>query len=130
MRSHGVPSFPDPTSGGDIPKVSVQQLGVSSSQFQAAEEACQALLPVGSDDMFPPGEVQQLLVGMLQFSQCMRSHGVAGWPDPTTDSEGQPLFQLSTHGFTRQEARSPTISRAIGQCQHLLPAALGGTPIG
>lgn len=26
MRSQGVPAFPDPTSGGEIPKVSLQQL--------------------------------------------------------------------------------------------------------
>jgi hypothetical protein len=36
MRSHGVPRFPDPTSRGAIPKTSLDELGVSSSQFQAA----------------------------------------------------------------------------------------------
>ena len=45
MRSHGVPKFPDPNSSGAIPKVSLQQLGVSSTAFQAAQRACQHLLP-------------------------------------------------------------------------------------
>ena len=112
MRSHGVLRFPDPPAGGAVPKFSLQQLEISSTQFQAAEKACQDLLPAGADDMFPPGEVQQLLVGMLNFSRCMRSHGVPGWPDPATGSEGRPVFLLSAHGFSRQQTNSPGITRA------------------
>lgn len=130
MRSHGVSKFPDPTSSGAIPKVSLQQLRVSSSQFPAAQKACQDLLPPGTDDQFPPGEVQQLLIGMLRFSHCMRSHGVPNWPDPTTDSEGRPIFPLAAAGISRQQAKSPRITHAGGDCQHLLPPALPGIPIG
>lgn len=129
MRSHGVPTFPDPTTGGVIPKVTLGQLGVSTSEFQSAETACQRLLPTGADDVFPPGEVQQLLIGMLRFSHCMRAHGVPNWPDPTTDSEGRPVFLLSHHGFTRQEARSPRMIGTENQCERTLPGALGGVPI-
>jgi hypothetical protein len=49
MRSHGVPNYPDPPSGGQAPKTSAQQLGVSSSQFSAAEQACQHLYPTAAD---------------------------------------------------------------------------------
>jgi hypothetical protein len=49
MRSHAVPNYPDPVSGqtlpDGLPKVGPQQLGVSSSQFQAAQQACHRLLP-------------------------------------------------------------------------------------
>ncbi len=130
MRSHGVLRFPDPSGGGGVPKFSLQQLEISSSQFQAAEKACEDLLPPGADDVFPPGEVQQLLVGMLNFSRCMRSHGVSGWPDPATDSEGRPVFLLSAHGFSRQQAHSSGITRAEHECGYLLPPALGGIPVG
>ncbi len=130
MRSHGVTMFPDPTSSGVVPKVSLRQLRVSSSQFQAAQRVCQDLLPPGTDDQFPPGEVQQLLIGMLRFSQCMRSHGVPNWPDPTTDSEGRPIFPLPAAGISRQQARSPRVTHAGNDCQHLLPPALPGIPIG
>ena len=41
MRSHGVPTFPDPDSSGAIPKAGPQQLGVSTSRFQQAQSACQ-----------------------------------------------------------------------------------------
>jgi hypothetical protein len=130
MRSHGVPKFPDPSAGGVIPKVSLQQLGIILSVFQSAEKDCQRLLPTGTDDFFPPGEVEQLLIGMLRFSRCMRAHGVHNWPDPTTDSEGRPGFPLAEHGFTRQQARSPRIMRTENECGHALPSALGGVPIG
>ena len=131
MRSHRVPNFPDPTGNGALPKVSPRQLGVSSSQLNAAERACQDLLPAGTDDMFPPGEVQQLLIGMLVFSKCMRSDGVPNWPDPTTDSEGRPEFPLSNvPGTDRSYWHSPRITHEVEQCQHLLPPALAGTPIG
>ena len=41
MRSHGVPKFPDPGSGGQVPKADPQVLGISSSQLQAAQRTCQ-----------------------------------------------------------------------------------------
>jgi hypothetical protein len=129
MRSHGVPSYPDPTSSGVIPKVSSQE--VNSPQFRAAARACQRLLPPGTDDMFPPGEVQQLLIGMLRFSECMRSHGVPNWPDPTTDAEGRPEFPLSNvPGTSRAYWRSARITRVQNECQPVMPAALGGIPVG
>ena len=130
MRSHGVARFPDPTSGGAVPKVSPAELGVSGAQLAAAQRVCQNLLPAGTGDQFPPGEVQQLLIGMLRFSRCMRAHGVPKWPDPTTDSEGRPIFPLPAAGISRQQARSPAVTRAGNECQHLLPPALPGIPIG
>ena len=131
MRSHGVPDFPDPQPGASNAKFSgAQQLGVSSSRYQTAVNACQHLLPAGVDDQFPPAEVQQLLIGMREFSQCVRSHGVPNWPDPATDSEGRPYFPLSTHGFTRSQAHSPQLGTKEQECSHLMPSALGGIPEG
>ena len=131
MRSRGVPDFPDPQPGATNAKFpGAQQLGVGSSQLSAAESACQHLLPAGVDDQFPPAEVPVLLSGMRQFSQCMRSHGVPNWPDPSVDSEGRPAFDLSHHGFSRAEARSPQLEAKEAECQNLMPSALGGLPVG
>jgi hypothetical protein len=131
MRARGVPDFPDPQPGASNAKYpGAQQLGVSSSVYQAAVGACQHLLPAGVDDLFPAAEVQQLLVGMRQFSQCMRAHGVPTWPDPSVDAEGRPYFDLSDHGFSRSEAHSPQLGAKEAECQHLLPSALGGLPEG
>ena len=85
MRSNGVTNYPDPDSSGVIPKESSQQLGVTSSKFQSAQNACQHLLPNGGNG---PNQAQVALVRALslKFAQCMRSRGV-NLPDP--DSSGR-----------------------------------------
>ena len=48
IRSHGIPSFPDPTfSGGGVHIPHVAGLDPHSPQVRAAEEACQSLIPGG-----------------------------------------------------------------------------------
>jgi hypothetical protein len=129
MRSHGVPNFPDPDprGGGAIPKGDAQHFGVSSSQFQAAQQACQPLLPGGGSlgqqcseaGNCPPAAVQQMLTAGRTFAQCMRSHGVPNWPDPTLDSQGLPEFNLlNVHGF---DPNSAQIEQKAGECAHVLP---------
>jgi hypothetical protein len=131
MRSHGVPNFPDPQAGASNAKSpSAQQLRVSSAQLGTAENACQRLLPVGVDDQFPPAEVPLLLRGMLPFSRCMRSHGVPNFPDPAADSEGRPMFPLSTHGISLNYSHSQRFNTVMGKCQYLVPHQLGGIPFG
>ena len=115
MRSHGVAQFPDPDSSGAIPKVSLKHLGVSSSRFQAAQSACASLLQPTNT------QVQNTVSGMLDFARCMRSHGVHDWPDPTTDSDGQTVFDL--HG--RINPDSPQMDAKSGRCSHLLHPAPG-----
>jgi hypothetical protein len=129
MRSHRVPNFPDPSSG-NVKVSGAQQLGVSSSQLQAAENACQHLLPPGADDQFPPAEMQLLLPGMRRFSQCMRSHGVPNFPDPTTDSQGRPVFSVSSAGISLEESHSPQFNTAMQECEHAMPPQVGGVPLG
>jgi hypothetical protein len=137
MRSQGVPNYPDPGGGGTLPKVSAQQLGVSSSQFQAAQRACQYLLPATGGLLnasslrqceltgdCPQALVRQALNEGLSFARCMRSHGVPSWPDPTTDAEGRPYFDLSAHGFSRQQAHSPQIRAKVNECEHEMPSGL------
>ena len=81
MRSHGVPNFPDASSspGGGV---SVIPAGINTSApaFKTAWSGCNKLLP-GLGAHHPPSAraTQQ----MLKFSQCMRGHGVSGFPDPT-----------------------------------------------
>jgi hypothetical protein len=131
VRSHGVPDFPDPEPGaGNAKFPGARQLRVGSSHLAAAENACQHLLPVGIDDQFPRAEVPLLLSGMTKFSQCMRAHGVPNWPDPSTDSQARPFFNLSGHGFSLPQAHSPRLGAKETECQHLLPHALGGIPEG
>jgi hypothetical protein len=115
MRTHGVSYFPDPDSSGAIPKVVPQQLGVSSSRLQQAQNTCAYLLQPAE------AQVQQTLSGMLDFARCMRSHGVHDWPDPTTDSDGQAVFDLQG----RINPDTPQMGTTSDECSHLLHPAPG-----
>lgn len=107
MRSNGVSSFPDPNSSGALPKKTPQQLGVSSSRYQAATQACAHLIPNGGEGP-SPAQVQQMKSSGLKFSRCMRNHGVTNFPDPAGSGripdpaslgidQGSPQFQAANH---------------------------------
>ena len=128
IRSHGVPNYPDPSSNGEPPKTSPQQLGVSSSRLQAAQRACQHLLPNTESIQqqtqqcmltgdCPQALVRQILTAELRFARCMRSHGVANWPDPTIGPGGRPSFDISAHGLDPHH--SPQINTKMGECERL-----------
>jgi hypothetical protein len=134
MRSHGVPNYPDP-SDGQLPKGGAQAFGVSSSVFSAAQSACHHLLPnAGSFQEqasqcslagdCPPAVVQQMMAIDRKFAQCMRSHEVPNWPDPTIGSGGQPIFDLTQVGITHSQTHSPPMSNTISECQRLEHATL------
>ena len=124
MRSNRVPNFPDPQRGQTNAKFpGAQQLRVSSSQYLAAEGACAHLLP--NAGQATPAASAQMLSKMVLFSQCMRSHGVPNWPDPTSGPDGTPGFNLvGINGIPEQS--SPEFQNAIHECGHLVPHALGG----
>jgi len=117
MRAHGVLNYPDPDSSGALPKGDGPQYGVSNSQFQTAERACQHLLPNGGGGMTQAQE-QQALNSYREFTRCMRSHGVSNWPEPASDSDGRPIFQMQ--GI---DPDLPQISTKINDCKHVLAQA-------
>ncbi|HEX4009319.1 MAG TPA: hypothetical protein VHX62_04900 [Solirubrobacteraceae bacterium] len=88
MRAHGVTNFPDPSAGGGIQISSSSGINPFSPSFKSAQSACRKLLPGGGPGAGPPSE--QAKRQMLQISQCMRSHGITGFPDPTTTPPGGP----------------------------------------
>jgi hypothetical protein len=104
MRSHGVPSFPDPDSQGQFPPVQMGRNGVSQSAVQPAQNACRHLRPGGG-----PGTAQQQQgrqANALDFSRCMRAHGVSDFPDPSTSNGGigYNLSGVDTHAPQYQSA--------------------------
>jgi hypothetical protein len=118
MRSHGVPNFPDPNSSGMLPKSQVAQLTASNPQFPAAHRACEHLLPNGGQPT--QAQVQQAWNDMRNFARCMRSHGVANWPDPaaTSQQDQRPFFHLPDS----INPNAPLITTTIRACQHVLQA--------
>ena len=124
MRSHGVPKYPDPDSSNELanglPKVSLQQLEVSSSQYQAAQSDCAHLLPNGGQ--MTQVQSQKDLNAMLRFARCMRSHGVPNWPDPTYGSAGWGFNLVHVHGF---DPNSTQIDHKMDVCDRVLPPGIG-----
>jgi hypothetical protein len=111
MRAHGVPRWPDPQSGGAFDKsaVTAQRLGVSDSQLQASETACQALLPttIAGGARSSPDVAEALM-----FSRCMRSHGVASFPDP--DGSGR-IPDPASLGIDQGTPRFEAANQACGE---------------
>lgn len=139
MRSHGVPSYPDPNSGGQLAKPDAHHLGVSSAQLASTQQACRHALPrtgravsAGSvqqcmqAENCPRSLVRQVLDEERSFAGCMRSDGVPNWPDPTADPHGRPVFaiSISADGFNPY---SPPIWAKGNHCAHLMPD-LPGAP--
>ncbi len=94
MHSHAVPNFPDPTSSGEIPKDKIVAL-VGTPQFQAAQSACQRVMPAGGLGPQEPAVPQRTrLADALAFARCMRARGFTSFPDPT--NQGQLTPQMVT----------------------------------
>jgi len=136
MRANGVPDYPDPGSGGQLPKGNAQQFGVSDSQLQAAERTCQHLLPDAESwqqqiqqcetaGVCPPSVVQQALTIMREYAQCIRSHGVPDFPDPVLDSEGRPYFDVSGAGISHQFTHSPQFMAKDAECERQVGGSAG-----
>jgi len=133
MRSHGVPSFPDPPSSGAVPKGSAQEFGVSDSQLRAAQTACQHLYPTTSGSIqecettgdCPQAVVEQALSLMRKYARCLRSHGVPDWPDPSIDSQGRPYFDVSNAGITYQYTHSALFASKDRECERQVGGSAG-----
>lgn len=70
--------------------------------------------------------VAQARTQFLGFAACMRSHGLAGYPDPlVSGSDGHVQVNISPGSLN---PNSPAFKSADRTCHHLLPN--GGAPAG
>jgi hypothetical protein len=78
MRAHGVTRFPDPNGHG----INIGGTGINprSPAFRAAQTACFKLMPGGGPNS-QKATAQQIRQAD-QSAQCMRAHGITGYPDP------------------------------------------------
>jgi hypothetical protein len=127
MRKHGVTNFPDPSSGGGISIGPSSGIDPQSPTFQAAQQACQKLLPNGGRPS--PQQLAKAQQQMLKFSACMRAHGVKDFPDPTFSGGGIQLkVRVGSGGDLNPN--SPTFQAAQRACQGQLPFKGGGPASG
>lgn len=81
MNRHGVQaSVP---SGGH--GISVSPGNASPAQMQAAQKACQKLLPGGGPQALSPAQKAEMIKSELALAKCMRTHGYPSFPDPGSD---------------------------------------------
>jgi hypothetical protein len=124
MRANGVPGFPDPTAGGGFLFQAGSGVDPSSPAFQAARAKCGKLLPSGPTPGSTTHPSAQWLAHLVKVAQCMRRHGIADFPDPTTtvpslqgfvgvisDIEGAILVFPAT-----LDTQSPAFTRAAITC--------------
>lgn len=114
MRAHGIPGFPDP-SGGQFNLTGINQ---NSPQFRNAARIC------GGSSPEPASSLQaQSLATALDFSRCMRAHGVRDFPDPSVASNGgNGSISITVHGSkgNGMDPGSPVYQAAMRVCRPLL----------
>jgi hypothetical protein len=115
MRSHGVPTFPDPNSKGQVDASGVANL--NSPQYRKAQEVCRPLAPIGGGHSTQGGSLApQQEAQLLKFARCMRSHGVPKFPDPTSSGLSLSGVDPNTQQFqaAQQACRSQLPNRGQG----------------
>lgn len=119
MRTHGIPGWPDPTTGGVFDKSQLAQLGVSPNRMRAIEDGpCKGLLTPTAGSQANAAQAQARLAGLLSFARCMRSHGVARFPDPSAQS-GLTVEMVRAQGI---DVHAPAVLHVVQAC---LPASHG-----
>jgi hypothetical protein len=121
IRTHGVPSFPDPQHfvGGNV-KLTINQEQSADPHFQAAMTACSHLLPPNRGGSQQTEQQKRTeLADELSFARCMRSRGVSRFPDPTAAGDLS-VASVQAQGI---DVHSPQVLRVVTAC---LPASHGG----
>jgi len=130
MRAHGIHNFPDPVkgSGGGVglsvsrtpgnSTITVGDIPFSGPAFTAAAKACR-FGPYGTRPTLSAAQRR----GMLENAECMRTHGVPNFPDPTFGPRGG-VKGASSHGIN---TNAPAFIRANQKCNHVgVPLPGGG----
>jgi hypothetical protein len=125
MRSHRVLNFPDPRQVAGGIQISDSQSGMDphSPVFMSAERSCRHLLP-GGGRRSTHAEQQRALARMLHSSQCMRGHGISGFPDPmlAPPANRAAASAIMSNGVAwlaipnSIDVRSPAFERAAAAC--------------
>ncbi len=136
VRSHGVPNFPDPSTGqgggiqiqqsersGSGPSTRVNGVPVSGPAFQSAMQACRQYLPNGGH---PSAEkTAEIKAKALAMARCMRSHGVPNFPDPQFQTGPGGGFGIRLGG-AGVDPSSPAFQAAQKACGGIFGGKGGG----
>jgi hypothetical protein len=117
MRANGVPNFPDLSNNGmrieasPGQTLSINGVSINAPAFAAARQKCQKYLP--HQQATPAQAAQQRQQG-LEFSKCMRSHGVPNFPDPKVVSSAGGNRTVYLPGINFQSPAFQAAAKACG----------------
>jgi hypothetical protein len=114
MNAHGVAASPGPGGRGFAITANVDP---GSPQLQAAQRACQKLMPGGGPPTLTPAQKAQRAKGLLAFATCMRKNGVSNFPDP--DPNGFAGFPPAS--VAQIDPSTPFFQTAYKACRSLFP---------
>jgi len=117
MRAHGATNFPDPSPGGGfqqhyIPGIGLTLNGVLIDSHSPAVRAAAKTCDYGRGGSAPPPLSESQKQALVQFSQCMREHGVPNYPDPRFPA-GYGIGIPHVPGLNRN---APAVQRAAATC--------------
>ncbi len=130
MRAHGIRNFPDPvrspggvglsvTESPGTETITVGGITFSGPAFTAAAKTCK----FGPGNNGRPSLSAAQRRGMLENAACMRSHGVASFPDPTFG----PLGGVKQTAGAEINRNAPAFIRANQECDNVgVPLPGGG----
>lgn len=119
MRKNGVPNFPDPNGQGVIQFGSSLGIDPGSPKVRSAIQTCRQLLPNGGRPN--PQQLAKMKKAALEFSACMRAHGVKDFPDPNFSDGGVNIRIHTGSGSSDLNPNSPLFQKAQQACQGILP---------
>ena len=122
MREHGVTDFPDPDTSGNF-KYAIPGDGDNSAVFNAAQEVCKAYMSQSPTEGLDRQNRQQHQEADLNYSRCMRRHGVPNFPDPKPGGG----IEIPIGGGGGVDPDSPAFQQANEACKHLTPGGRGFT---
>jgi hypothetical protein len=91
-RAHGMPGLQDPRIDERTGKaIFPNGLNIPPQTRQACQRLVDRLVPNAQDHAPTPAQ----MAGLLRFARCMRSHGIADWPDPRPDGTFNPDARIT-----------------------------------
>jgi hypothetical protein len=125
IRQHGAPNYQDPvlTTDGRVYTDEVALRNLDEAASAAIETACGEMIRAAKfspDDQAPPPP--KLIQAGVKSAQCMRSHGLPDYKDPTASSPFAPGkgFGLDSTSIPAAGKQDPTVQRALTACRSIL----------
>jgi hypothetical protein len=112
LRQQGVTMLDGTTEEG-MPQI--DKIRTPVEKAEAAFEKCRAYLPTGEA---PPRPLPADIEARQRHAACVRSHGVAEYPDPDPQT-GEPAV---TDQLARRLKNHPRLQSALEACQGILPS--------